>query len=281
MSTVEENNPSVRRNIRFVKFNKNILMLIVSLILGAFAVYFAKGFIEKELNFYKSQLEKTEEMVSVIVPKRNMSSGEIISSKDFAIREIPAKFAHTNGVSQSTFEIAVGQRLSFDVSEGRTLLWAHLEGGIMPTFSGKVPEGKRAMTITVDKINAISGFLQPTDSIDLLLEYEDNVFPIIQNIRVLATGTRTQVDKTGREAGNNFNTITVEATPEIAKKITLARSVGNLTAVLRSPKDHKMVDNDKMTIAQLLNQPKKSYTPKKIRKKEPEVIFIVGGAAIQ
>jgi len=280
MSTVEVSKQAERRTIKNVKFNKNIIMLVISLILGAGAVYFAKEFIEKELDFYKSQLAKTEEMTTVIVPKRNMSNGEVISSRDFAIREIPAKFAHENGVSQSTFEIAVGQRLSFDVAEGKTLLWAHLEGGIMPTFSGKVPEGKRAMTITVDKINSISGFLQPTDSIDLLLEYKDAVFPIIQNIRVLATGTRTRVDKTGRETGGSFNTITIETSPERAKKIALARSVGSLTAVLRSPKDNEVVDNNKMTISKLLNQPKKSYPPRRIQPKEPEVIFIVGGSAL-
>lgn len=280
MSTVEVNKRPERqsiKNIKFIKFNKNMLMLVLSLALGAVAVYFAKGFIEKELDFYKSQLGETVEMVSVIVPKRNMSNGEVISSRDFSIREIPAKFAHTNGVSQSTFEIAVGQRLSFDVSQGKTLLWAHLEGGIMPTFSGKVPEGKRAMSIAVDKINSISGFLQPTDSIDLLLEYKDQIFPIIQNIRVLATGTRTRVDKTGRDIGSNYNTITIEVTPEIAKKITLARSVGGLTAVLRSPKDNNETESSKMTISQLLNQPKKTYTRKKIQKKKPEVVFIIGG----
>lgn len=259
-----------------IKFNKNLVMLVFSLVLAAFAVYFAKEFIENKINVYKSQLEKTEEMTLVIVPKRNLSSGEVISSNDFAVREIPLRFAHQNGVSQSTFDIAVGQSLSFDIAEGKTLLWAHLEGGIMPTFSGKVPEGQRAMTITVDKINSISGFLQPTDSIDLLLEYKDAVFPIIQNIRVLATGTRTRVDKTGRETSGSYNTITIEASPEIAKKIALARSVGNLTAVLRSPKDNETVGNDKMTISQLLNQPKKTYVRKRV-KKESGVVFIVGG----
>ncbi|HID38391.1 MAG TPA: Flp pilus assembly protein CpaB, partial [Calditrichaeota bacterium] len=245
-----------RRRKSRIGFNKNFMMLLFSLALGAFAVYMAKDFIEDKIDYYKSQLEKTEEMVQVVVPKRNVSRGEIVSSQDFAMREIPLKYAHANAVTKSTFNVATGQRLSFDVAKGKALLWAHLEGGIMPTFSGKVPEGKRAMTVTVDKINSISGFLQPTDNIDLLLEYEKTIFPIIQNLHVLATGTRTRIDKTGRATGGTYNTITVEVTPEVAKKIALARSVGSLTAVLRSPKDDGPISKENMTIAQLLNKPK-------------------------
>jgi len=274
MATVD----GVRRK-RRIGINKNILVLLFSLVLGAFAVYMAKDFIEEKVNYYKSQLEKTEEMVQVVVPKRNMKRGEIVSSNDFSLREIPVKYAHLNAVTASTFNVAVGQRLSFDVAGGKALLWAHLEGGIMPTFSGKVPKGKRAMTVTVDKINSISGFLQPTDNIDLLLEYKSEIFPIVQNLHVLATGTRTRIDKTGRETGNAYNTITVEVTPDVAKKIALARSIGSLTAMLRSPKDDRPIGKNVMTVAQLLNKPKPKPKVKRRRivRKKRGIEFIIGG----
>lgn len=257
-----------------IKFNKNLILIVVSFVFAALAVYLAKEFIEDKISFYENQLNTTEKLVSVIVPKRNMQNGEIVSSNDFAVREIPESYAHANGVDSTTFNIAVGQRLSFDVAKGRALLWAHLEGGIMPTFSGKIPEGLRAMTITVDKISSISGFLQPTDNIDLLLEYKDSVFPVLQNIRVLATGTRTRIDKTGRESSGTFNSITIEVTPEIARKVTLARSLGNMTAVLRSPKDSDLEGINKTTVAHLLNQPKKVYKKRAVKK---GVEFIIGG----
>ncbi|MCU7841059.1 MAG: Flp pilus assembly protein CpaB [Candidatus Thiodiazotropha sp. (ex Lucinoma annulata)] len=253
-------------------------MLILSLAVGAVGVYLAKDFIEKKVNYYKSQLEKTEEMIALVVPNRNIPQGTIISMRDFSIREIPKKYAHANAVNKSNFNTAIGQRVSFDITKGRALLWAHLEGGVMPTFSGKLKPGTRALAFTVDKINSISGFLQPKDNIDLLIEYKDQIIPIIQNLHVLATGPRTRIDKTGRQTDDSFRTITVEVTPEVAEKITLAKSIGKLTALLRSPQDDKPISDQPMTVARLLNKPQPKAKPrKKVVRKAKGIEYIIGG----
>ncbi|MEW8624459.1 MAG: Flp pilus assembly protein CpaB [Candidatus Thiodiazotropha sp.] len=257
--------------------NKNVIMLIISVLVGIAGVYLAKGFIEKKVNYYKSQLDKTEEMVSVVVPNRDIPRGTVVTMNDFSIRQIPTKYAHTNAVRESTFSTASGQRVSFDLTKGRALLWAHLEGGLMPTFSGKLEEGKRALAFTVDKINSISGFLQPKDKIDLLLEYNNQVRPIIQNLHVMATGVRTHIDKTGRMSEDAFRTITVEVTPEVAEKITLAKSVGKITAILRSPQDDKYFDEEPMTVAKLLKKPKPKVKVRRRVVKKEGIEFIIGG----
>ncbi|MEW8085352.1 MAG: Flp pilus assembly protein CpaB [Candidatus Thiodiazotropha endolucinida] len=259
-------------------FNKNVIMLIISVALGVGGVYLTKDFIEKKVNYYKSQLEKTEEMVALVVPNRNIQRGTIVTLRDFSVRRIPAKYAHKNAVTESTFGTATGQRVSFDITKGRPLLWAHLEGGLIPTFSGKLKPGKRALAFTVDKINSISGFLQPNDKIDLLLDYKDRIIPIIQNLHVIATGTYTQIDKTGRQSDDSFRIITVEVTPEVAEKITLAKSIGKITALLRSPQDDELISDDPMTVARLLNKPNpKPKTRKRIVRKEKGIEYIIGG----
>lgn len=259
-------------------FNKNVIMLIISVALGVGGVYLTKDFIEKKVNYYKSQLEKTEEMVALVVPNRNIQRGTIVTLRDFSVRRIPAKYAHKNAVTESTFGTATGQRVSFDITKGRPLLWAHLEGGLIPTFSGKLKPGKRALAFTVDKINSISGFLQPNDKIDLLLDYKDRIIPIIQNLHVIATGPYTQIDKTGRQSDDSFRIITVEVTPEVAEKITLAKSIGKITALLRSPQDDKLISDDPMTVARLLNKlnPKPKIR-KRIVRKEKGIEYIIGG----
>ncbi|MES9970354.1 MAG: Flp pilus assembly protein CpaB [Candidatus Thiodiazotropha sp.] len=275
---IQKSNVGRERQSKRTFFNKNILMLLVSLAIGGGGVYLAKEFIEKKINYYKSQLEKTEEMVSLVVPKRNMTRGTTVSVKDFSIRNIPKKFAHTNAVTQSTMNTAIGQRLSFDITKGKALLWAHLEGGLMPTFSGKIEEGKRALSFTVDKINSISGFLQPKDKIDLLLEYNNQIIPVIQNLHVVATGTRTRIDKTGAQGANSYSIITVDVTPEVAEKIILATSLGKITAILRSPLDDKPMSDAPMTVAKLFNKPKpKVVRKKRIVQKKQGIEFIIGG----
>ena len=259
------------------KSGKNFMMLALALALGGGGVYLANDFIEDKIAFYRSQLEKTEPMVQMVVPVRHMARGEIVTQNDLALREIPASYAHSNAVGNENFDIAVGQHLSFDIAEGKPLLWAHLEGGLAPTFSGSLADGMRAMTIPVDEVNAISGFLQPSDNIDLFMTYEEKVYPVIQNLHVLATGTKTITDKTGQATGI-YQTITVQVSPETAKKIVLAHSVGKITATLRHPKDQQAVNPSPYTVAQLLNRPKpvKKKKRKVVRKKGIE--YIIGGA---
>ena len=265
---------------------KNILMFVLSLGIGAFGVIYSKQYIEDQINVYKSQLDKTEEMVEIIVPSRKLLRGEIITGDVLVKREIPETFADSNRVTQTDYEIALGQRIAFDVDRGRPLLWAHLEGGKSPTFSGQVPEGLRALTVRVDEINSISGFLQPDDRVDLLLRHgsgdKQEIFPLIERLDVIATGEQTAVDKNGSGAKRGFSTITVQVTPDEAQRITLAQSVGQITAVLRNPEDESPLAGGTMNVNALLGIAPEPVKPPPTRRRRveqaPQVEFIVGGS---
>jgi pilus assembly protein CpaB len=267
--TIENNEPKQEK-----KSSKNWIMLMLSLALGGGGVFLANDFIDDKIAYYKSQFEKTEPMIKVVVPVADMVRGQRITQNDLSLREVPVQFAHANAVTNANFDVAVGQHLSFDIASGKPLLWAHLEGGLSPTFSGSLVNGLRAMTVPVDEVNSISGFLQPSDNIDLFMTYKKTVFPVIQNLHVLATGTKTITDKTGRATGT-YQTITVQVTPEIAKKIVLARSIAPITATLRNPKDEASISASAYTVAQLLNIPKPVKKRRLPRKKGIE--FIIGG----
>ena len=268
---------------------KQLLMFAISLAMGAAGVFFSRQYIEEQVAYYKGQVEKTEPMVQVVVPIRPMARGEILLSSDLSVREIPEKYADSNTVNSSNYDVAIGQRIDFAIDEGRPLLWAHLEGGLTPTFSGKVTEGLRAMTVRVDEINSISGFLQPEDKVDLMLSYGTGenqlIFPLVQRLNVIATGVQTLVDKSSGGSTRNFSTITVHVTPADGQKITLAQQVGKLTAMLRNPDDEAALSDVPMSVSELLNikaapEPKVAPAPpRKIRqaKKEPGIEYIIGG----
>lgn len=267
---------------------KSILMFAVSLGIGAAGVYFTKSYIEDQIAFYRGQLDKTEPMTQLVVPARKLLRGETITKELLVTRPIPQQYADTNSVTGADFELALGQRVDFDVDEGRPLLWAHLEGGKTPTFSGKVPEGLRAMTVRVDEINSISGFLQPQDRVDLLMSHgtgvEQEIFPLIERLEIIATGVQTLVDKNGTSATRSFSTITIQVSPDQAQRITLAQQVGKITAVLRNPGDESPLAGTPMNVSKLLGiEPE----PEPIEEKRPPVRrappaptieFIVGGS---
>lgn len=264
-----------------------LVLFLSSVGLGGVGVYFANDYIRTEVDGIRKQFEKTEPMVDVVVPATNMLRGDTVVSSSMSVRQIPEQYVDTNSVTASTFSQAEGQRLDFDIDAGAALLWAHLEGGTTPTFSGKVPSGMRALTVHVDEINSVSGFLQPKDRIDLLFTHGDGdkqkIRPLIQNLPVIATGMQTMVDKGSHLSQRVFSTITVQVNPLDAKKITLAQQIGSLTAVLRNPEDTDPTQNAAITIASLLGEPKNKKAKRakpvvaKVAKQEPSIQFIIGG----
>ncbi len=271
------------KRFRIPKPNAGFVVFSLSLLAGLFAMYYSQNYIEGKVDYYKGQLEKTETMVEVVVPGRRLIAGQTLRKQDLLVRKIPESYVDNNVLMTSNYSSALGQQLAFDVEKGKQLLWAHLEGGRSPTFSGLVPEGARALTVRVDEINSISGFLQPKDRIDLLMTYgsgkQEAVFPLIQTLEVIATGLQTKVDKNSVGGKRTFSTITVNVTPDDAQKITLAQKIGKLTAVLRNPDDSNPLSSAPMTTSRLLNKPRK-ITPKIVRTqpKKPAIQYIIGGA---
>ena len=270
---------------------KNAMMLLLSLALGAVGVYYSKRYIEEQIARYKGQLERTEPMVELVVPNRALVRGEIVTSEMLSVRQIPRRYADSHAVNAGNFDVALGQRVDADIDEGRPLLWAHLEGGVSPTFSGKVEAGLRALTVRVDEINSISGFLQPRDRVDLLMSHGagdgQTIFPLIERLEVIATGVQTLVDKSGEGRSRGFSTITVQVSPAEAQKITLAQQVGRITAVLRNPDDEAPLGEGTMSIAELLgvDEPAPPPAPERPRRRapresraaEPAIEYIIGG----
>lgn len=264
---------------------KSIIMLLVSLVLGGAGVYLTRDFIDQKISFYRAQMTTEENLLEVVVPKNAMVRGEVVTSEKLALREFPSKFMDSNAVNGANYKVALGQRLNFDIDGGKPLLWAHLDGGLAPTFSGKIESGLRALTLRVDEINSISGFLQPKDNVDLMLTYREDkrgkvTVPFMQNLHVLATGVKTVTDKTGKSALQRYNTITLQVTPVNAKKLILAQDIGKITATLRHPEDQASMDKAAMTLSKLLDKPK--VKTRKVKRRKPVkpkkgIEFIIGG----
>lgn len=265
---------------------KGILMLAFSLGAGAAGVYLSQQYIENQVALKTVTTVVEEPMLEVVVPIRDMQRGDIVYIDDFVRRQIPAEYVDSNSVLKTNVERALGQRMDFDLDKGRPLLWAHLAGGVSPTFSGKVSAGLRAMTVRVDDINSISGFLQPNDRVDLLMSYGDDddqrIMPLMQQLNVIATGIQTETDKLAIGEPRSFSTITVHVTPADAQKLVLAQQVGSLTAILRNPDDQSDVKDKPFSLTQLLAasepvKPKRRAKRKVKVAKAPAIEYIIGG----
>jgi pilus assembly protein CpaB len=104
--------------------------------------------------------------------------------------------------------------------------------------------GMRAITVSVSAESGVAGFVFPGDRVDLALTQTiagDDGGPalyvtdtIVRNLRVLATDQRTtSKNADGKDEVLAFASVTLEVTPRIAEKITVAQVMGKLSLALR------------------------------------------------
>jgi pilus assembly protein CpaB len=108
--------------------------------------------------------------------------------------------------------------------------------------------GMRAITVPVSAATAVAGFIFPGDRVDLVLTQSVTgggegqplkvSETIMRNLRVLATDQRTNaMGEDGKPVVQTFSNVTLEVTPKIAEKISVAQTVGTLSLSLRSMAD--------------------------------------------
>ncbi|HYJ89022.1 MAG TPA: Flp pilus assembly protein CpaB [Pyrinomonadaceae bacterium] len=117
--------------------------------------------------------------------------------------------------------------------------------GTSAGLSAVIPEGYRAMTVKVDDVVGISGFIMPGTLVDVVVVIDpqekagmqDPISKIVlQNIKVLANGQNIDKPENQRDA-NSVKAVTLLVLPEQAEKLALAASEGKLQLVMRNSID--------------------------------------------
>ncbi len=260
-----------------VNLNRATLMMIMlALGAGILAAYFAQSYVSEQIAARRAALEADYSPTSVVVARGDLPAGTALSGASVAAREVPAEFLHRDAIRADEWERYRGRSTRHDLTAAAPVLKSHLLGRTGARFAELVEEGKRALTIPVDKLSSVSGMLAPGDRVDILMTLRQGqqpvMFPLMRNTQVIATGERT--DMLNQDPGR-YSTMTIMATPEEAAKIIYAQDVGTLRVVLRNPGDESDNLPASMTLARLLGvEVKPGPTP---RKRLPPVEVIEGG----
>jgi pilus assembly protein CpaB len=240
------------------KLNRTWLLLAVAVLLAAAATWLTTQYLDMRTEAIRAELAaqvraQPTATRRVIVPRRDLPAGTVISTDVVAAREVAADLVYDTAISAEQFEAIQGQALIRNVRQGRPLRTSDLRI-VFADFSGYVPQGKRAMTVAINELDSNANMLQPGNWVDLMLVLGDGaatqsfvdvvgtvVSPFMSRMKVLATGQ--QVTSGGLpDGGNNsrrasYTNVTLEVTPEQAAKLTLAGEIGSLRAVLRNGED--------------------------------------------
>lgn len=219
-----------------MRSNSNLIILTVAIILGGAAAILARNWLA---NHSKSS---QADLGTIVVAAAPLVFGAELTRDN--TKEIPWSTAvlPEGAFSSKTNLFKDGRRMALAlISRNEPVLRSKVTKPNQPaTLSSMLIPGKRAVTVRVDDVRGVAGFIEPGDLVDVVLirteaesrsneSYSDI---ILQAAKVLAidqiTGERTDKPTIAKA-------VTLEVSPEDAQRILLATNIGRLSLILRQP----------------------------------------------
>lgn len=177
----------------------------------------------------------------VVVASGDLTFGTTLKEEHLKVVDFP-KGAVPAG-SYSNIDSVLSQTTKVFVVAGEPVLASKLSA-IGGGLSVRVPSDMRAMSLKVNEVTGVSGFVLPGDRVDILVTIDNAAGnmnavtnTILQDLEVLAAGVKT-------ETKNNQNvtvqTVTVLVNPDGAEKLALAVDQGSVHLSLRNPVDRSI-----------------------------------------
>lgn len=218
-----------------MKNTRALVMLVIAVVLGAMAVTIAAQWLGRQTDIATNR---------VVVAARDIQLGSPLTPDMLTTVEWPAGSLPTGAINDP---VELGDRVvKTTLMRGEPVLESKLAPrGTKGGLSAVIAEGKRAITVKVNEVVGVAGFALPGNHVDIMVNTNDargrgndeqHMISkiVLERILVLAVAQEASRDDTKPKV---VNAVTLEVTPEEAEKIDLARSVGNLSLVLRNQVD--------------------------------------------
>ena len=186
----------------------------------------------------------SEPTIDVIVAANDLQVGARVEEHDIKIIRIPISDLPP-GAPRRRSDV-VGHGVITPITKGQfilpTQLAAENAGAGLPSL---IPPGMRAVSVRVNDVVSVAGFVTPGTRVDVLLTgtpqgSEQQTTTVLQNIAVLASGHTLERTSTGE--AQNTPVITLLVSPDDAQRLTLAQSEGHIQLSLRNPLDTRSDD---------------------------------------
>ncbi|MBC8018304.1 MAG: Flp pilus assembly protein CpaB [Verrucomicrobia bacterium] len=232
-----------------------IVVSIFALFFAGIAAWLTYGYLQKEKSSF--QLVQPQK---IVVAATDIPVGTTIAQPQLKETSWP-KDSIPPGSAQLTSAI-VGRVAIRPITQGDAVTEQKLKPKSGAPGSGfmtyVVPQGHRAVTVAVNEVAGVAGFLTPNDRVDVVVTTplpgndRENISKIIlENIPILATGQVTD-QKEGKPVV--VPTVTLDLIPTDAEKLVLSASKGSLQLLLRNITDNTQVASKGATIAKVLGR---------------------------
>jgi pilus assembly protein CpaB len=212
------------------------------LMIGVLAL--ALGFLAS-VYVYRSLQSRTgassESGLEVIVAADDLQVGARVEEHDIKIIRIPSADLPP-GAPRRRSDV-LGHGVIVPISKGEFILPNRLAGENAGSgLPSLIPPGMRAVSVRVNEVVSVAGFVTPGTRVDVLLTGtpgggEQQTTTVLQNVAVLASGHTLERTATGE--AQTTAVITLLVSPDDAQRLTLASSEGHIQLALRNPLDTK------------------------------------------
>lgn len=241
------------------------ILIVVSLLLAVGAAWVANRWLLSE----REQQAATPGTVPVATAAIEIPFGtKVEASRHVAMIQMLEGTA-PEGVF-ATVEAVEGKVARSSIMKGEILLEGRFaEEGAGNMLALVVSPGMRAVSIRVNDVVGVAGFLAPGNYVDMVGAYqqgsETRSETVVQNVKVLAVDQTASSDKNEPVV---VRAVTLEVTPFDAEKLVLAEQRGTIQLALRNPQDSEMVAMARPAPAQA---PAQAAAPAPVAKPRPRV----------
>jgi pilus assembly protein CpaB len=192
-------------------------------------------------NQLKAKSGSNEQMVSAVVAANDIQIGSKLSDHDVTLAAFPKSSVPPGAYARVG---QVRQRgVILPISKGDFVLPDKLAaedaGAGLPSM---IPPGMRAVSVRVNDVVSVAGFVQPGTRVDVLATglpgtgNEAQTNTVLENVAVIAVG-RSLLDRVITGDTQNAPVITLLVSPDDAQRLTLASQEGRIQLALRNPLD--------------------------------------------
>jgi pilus assembly protein CpaB len=238
-----------------------LVMIGFAVLFGLLAVFIAQSWLNSQAELRMKSLEaqkKPVETQTVVVASKSLRFGNELTST--SLKEIPwPEGAVPAGAFAKIADVLSGSSrrvVLTPIEANETILSPKITGpGQRATLSATLQDGMRAVTIRVNDVEGVAGFVLPGDRVDVALTRQldkaaATTDVVLQNTRVLA------VDQTADERNDKpsvVKAVTLEVDTAAAQKLALAASVGSLSLMLRKAGEVATETTKRVTLSDLIN----------------------------
>lgn len=214
-----------------------VVALVVAALFGVLAVFLVNKWMVGREGEEKVIFKNTTPLAKIVIAAQDINMGTVLTENKLTLASWP-KANRPEGAFEEISELQ-GRVAISKMVVGEPLLAAKLAApGSGAGLVAIIPQGMRAMSIKVDEVIGVAGFILPNSYVDVISVKDKNVKTILKKIKVLAIAQET-LSEDGQ--AKIVRTVTLQLKPKQSERLALQTNRGRVHLVLRNPLEHEEI----------------------------------------